>query len=534
MNYIYGLSTFFMKMRLAFLLILIGIIESKAQETHPEMLRLVNSRHDEQNPVVSPDGKTLYLTISNHEMNIGGKKDPGDIWVSRLIEGQWSVPVHGGRVLNDRSHNAVAGISADGSQLFLCGHYDPTGAVAKTQGISISKNRGGGWSTPENIYIPYFQNKSARLNGYITPDNGVFIFSADTYGTRGVEDIYISFNEDGRWTEPKNLGKEINTQFQEMSPSLSLDGMTLYFSSNGRKGNGSFDVYSATRLDDTWLRWSEPVNLGDKVNTDGRDLYYRTFPDLGYSIYTTTANSDGYGVVKIITVPDGPKKDSTATHVNPSTAVVVTPVETKSEGRIVKVYGKVSNAKTGEPINAMLSFTTSTASQSSASTNGKGFSINVPSVNVYSIRIEAQGYISAFEKLDIHTYEMSDLEMNFALQPVEVGTTVNLKSVLFERGTANLIPESNTELDLVVSFLQTNSKVIIELSGHTDNRGVHSHNVRLSQQRVDKVKEYLVSKGINAKRISGRGYGGTKPIASNDTEESRMLNRRVEFTIKKF
>jgi outer membrane protein OmpA-like peptidoglycan-associated protein len=129
---------------------------------------------------------------------------------------------------------------------------------------------------------------------------------------------------------------------------------------------------------------------------------------------------------------------------------------------------------------------------------------------------------------------MRELEMNFNLQPVEVGTTVNLKNVLFERGTANLLPESNDELDLVVSFLQTNPKVVIDLSGHTDNRGVHSHNVRLSQQRVNKVKDYLVAKGISAKRIMGKGYGGTKPIASNDTEESRMLNRRVEFTIRKF
>jgi OOP family OmpA-OmpF porin len=162
-----------------------------------------------------------------------------------------------------------------------------------------------------------------------------------------------------------------------------------------------------------------------------------------------------------------------------------------------------------------------------------GFNVEIPSANIYSIRIEAQGYISAFEKLDIHTYEMNELEMSFTLQPVEIGTTVNLRSVLFERGTANLLPESTDELDLVVSFLQTNSKVVIDLSGHTDNRGVHSHNVRLSQQRVNKVKEYLVAKGISAKRISGKGYGGTKPIASNDTEESRMLNRRVEFTIKK-
>jgi outer membrane protein OmpA-like peptidoglycan-associated protein len=498
---------------------------------------LVNSPHDEQNPVVSPDGKTLFVTIGNHDQNIGGKKDPGDIWISRLIDGQWSAPVHAGPILNDRTHNAVAGISGDGSQLFLLGHYDASGNSARTQGISVSKNNGGGWSRPENTSIPYFQNKSTHMSGYISPDKGIFIFSADTYGTRGVEDIYVCFNEDGRWTEPKNVGSAINTQFQELSPSLSADGKTLYFSSNGRKGNGSFDVYYSTRLDDTWTQWSEPTNMGAVINTGGRELHYRAFPELGYALFTSNTNSDGYGDIKFINAPQDPKRDTVLQVVTVDSAVnrvEITRNELKESKNTVRVYGKVNNAKSSEPINAYLIFNSPASTKSVTASGANGFVAEIPAVNIYSIRIEAKGFVSAFEKLDIHTYEMDELEMNFTLQPVEVGTTVNLKSVLFERGTANLIPESTTELDLVFSFLETNPKVVIELSGHTDNRGVHSHNVRLSQQRVNKVKDYLVSKGISARRINGKGYGGTKPIASNETEESRMLNRRVEFTIKKF
>jgi OmpA-OmpF porin, OOP family len=129
---------------------------------------------------------------------------------------------------------------------------------------------------------------------------------------------------------------------------------------------------------------------------------------------------------------------------------------------------------------------------------------------------------------------MRDLEMNFSLQPVELGTTVNLKNVLFAQAKTDILPESYPELDLVVGFLKENPNVTIELMGHTDGRGVHADNVRLSQQRVNKVKEYLVSKGIDSRRISGKGFGGSKPIASNDTEESRRMNRRVEFVIRKF
>ena len=128
---------------------------------------------------------------------------------------------------------------------------------------------------------------------------------------------------------------------------------------------------------------------------------------------------------------------------------------------------------------------------------------------------------------------MKELEMNFKLQPVEVGTTVNLKNVLFEQGKTILLPQSYDELDMVISFLKSNPNVKIELAGHTDNRGIPAQNVKLSQARVDKVKEYLTEKGIDKKRISGKGYGGAMPIANNDNEETRQLNRRVEFIIKK-
>lgn len=126
------------------------------------------------------------------------------------------------------------------------------------------------------------------------------------------------------------------------------------------------------------------------------------------------------------------------------------------------------------------------------------------------------------------------MEMNFKLQPIEVGTVVNLKSVLFELGTTDLVGESYDELNVVVDFLKTNPKVEIELEGHTDNRGDMNKNLVLSQQRVDMIKSYLVSKGISNKRISGKGYGGSRPIATSNTEEARKLNRRVEFRIVKY
>ena len=520
-----------------------------------ETLRSVNSAYDEQNPVLSPDGMTLYITIGNHPSNAGGKKDPGDIWFSRREGSGWSQPVHAGSSLNDRAYNAVAGFSASGDQIFLHGHYGSSQTPAKTQGISVSRSAGSGWSRPENISIPFFMNKSGILCGSLSADNSVFVFSAESYGTYGVDDIYVTALQQGKWTEPKNLGNVINTQFQELSPSLSEDKQMLFFSSNGRKGSGSFDIYSATRLDDSWTNWSAPVNLGPQVNSEGRELFYHYFPTMGFALFTTTKSSDGYGDVRVyVTTPDEPLPvhDSvvSASARNDQQEVVAAPLmeqklapQANSDGSPpekiaepageVKVYGKITNAKTGEVITAKVSFEAPDLEPRTDVSGANGYAVGVPTSR-YTIRIESSGFISTLEKLDINALELRDLEMNFKLQPVELGTTVNLKNVLFAQAKTDILPESYPELDLVVNFLKENPSVRIELMGHTDGRGVHADNVKLSQQRVNKVKEYLVSKGVESKRITGKGFGGSKPIASNDTEESRRMNRRVEFVIRKF
>jgi OmpA-OmpF porin, OOP family len=532
-----------------FCLLLCSLSSVHAQDLDERSFDSINSSYDEQNPVLSPDGTTLFFTVSNHPKNIGGKKDPGDIWFSRYNGNGWSAPVHAGNLINDVAYNAVAGVSTDGKQLFLHGHYDPGKSMARTQGISFANHLDNGWSRPTNINIPYFMNKSGTLNGSITPDNSVFVFSAETYGTHGVDDLYVCFNNAGKWTEPRNLGKTINTQFQELCPSLSADGSTLYFSSNGRKGFGSFDIYSAKRLDDTWTNWSDPANLGSDINTSGRDLYYRNYEDRQFALYTSTNNSNIYGDIKFYKVKEPEEKDSVFVVAPPDTAIVVADNKVDSAREIVqlprdsttktllpatlKVYGRVTNAKTGEVVTAQIEFIGPAKTLETIS-SPQGYAISIPVLQDYAVQIEAHGYVSTLERLDIQNYEMKELEMNFTLQPVEVGTKVNLKNVLFAQTRSDILPESYRELDMVVNFLKSNPTVKIELSGHTDNRGIHTDNVKLSHQRVTKVKDYLVEHGIDSKRISGKGYGGTRPIASNETEESRRMNRRVEFTIKKF
>jgi OmpA-OmpF porin, OOP family len=511
-----------MKTSFIFLVLLFFITPAQAQ------FNLVNSGSDEQSPVISSDGKTLYLTVANHPQNVDGLKDPGDIWISIWTGTDWSAPVHGGLVLNNRGYNGVAGISKSGNELFLFNHYAKSGELPTTQGISVSIRSNAGWTAPKNITIPYFRNKSEHISGQWHEDMQVFVFAAESYNTLGAEDLYVSFYLEGRWSEPTHLGNLVNTPLQEMSPSLSADGKFLFFASNGRRGgSGSFDIYMSERLDDTWKNWSIPVNMGPNVNSDGRELYFRKFENLNQAIFTSTNNSDGYGDIRIYSekLPEVQKVDT-----------LLKIVEAKREYRDtikrVKITGRVTNSKNGIAIPARIIFRSDSTYITETNANGDYF-VTIPSTRIYTIEVEGKGYINLAERLDIHTFEMATLEMNFKLQPIEVGASVNLKSVLFELGTTELLEESYAELNVVVDFLNNNPKVEIELQGHTDNRGDRVKNVLLSQQRVEKIKAYLVSKGISSKRIRGKGFGGSRPVATNESEEARKLNRRVEFRIIK-
>lgn len=535
--------------------------QGKSSEGHINLGASINSAYDEQNLAISTNGNTLYFTIAKHPENAGGKKDKGDIWYStRDAEGNWGKKKRLGAPLNNKYKNAVLAVLNDGNTLLLRGHYSEDGSAPKTQGISVSnKNSAGEWSFPEELPVNYFMNKSEDLSLSISSDGKVMILSMESFGTFGAEDLYVSFKKDGKWSDPRNLGSEVNTHMQELSPFLAADGKSLYFSSNGRKGFGSKDIYVTTRKDDTWLNWTKPVNLGENINSGGAETFFIHPYGVDEAFLVSTQNSDGYGDINKVNLKDQDepwkepdfvpqevitasapqeeeKKEEEVQAKEPAKEVFKVQEEQKEEVvKTIHVSGKVYNSKTSDPVEAsiILLFDNQEVFKTKCENTTGVYILSLPKAKgKYIIKIASKGYYEVEEKIEI-TRDTESFEKDFQIIPLEVGTTIQLENVLFERGTANLLDESYPELERVINMLKDNPNMEIELGGHTDNSGSFKLNLELSQKRVEEVKKILVERGIEETRIIGKGYGGTRPIASNKNEESRKLNRRVEFTILK-
>lgn len=270
----------------------------------------------------------------------------------------------------------------------------------------------------------------------------------------------------------------------------------------------------------------------------------------------STQNSDGYGDLKRVPIRPDDRPDATIESLaaaqselpEPDTVLIISPEPVVEANETVEMFkeivknpavtisGSVVNANTNNPVFARIDITTANGEiVNSAATNvsNGGFSLNVPSDSLLDLTVKADGYMSYETTINVQSGEEDQLNTKFELIPLEVGVTIQLPNVLFERSTTNLLNESYQELDQVVSLLQEYPEMEIALAGHTDNQGSAKLNLELSQDRVETVVLYLVGKGVARNRLTGKGFGGTKPIASNRSETTRKLNRRVEFTILK-
>ena len=471
----------------------------------------INTEYRETKPIISPDGNTLYFVRQFHPDNAGGKRDTQDIYVSTKQGNDWSPARHLGDPLNNRDGNGVGAVTPDGNTLLLIGSYDKESDAP----ASTSTNNGSVWNDPVPLRILRYNNTSQYSDFYLANNGRALVMAINGPDSKGDQDLYVSFLQDnGSWSQPKNMGAVLNTRMAEFSPFLAADNKTLYFSSYGHKGFGSADIYYSKRLDDTWVNWSTPKNLGNAVNTSNLDAYYAISAAGDYAYFTTDKgeNRDIYRIAL--------------------------PGEFKPEP-VLLVRGRVFNKLNNEPIGAEVLFESlpEGIAEGIANSNPRTgeFTIVLPRGKLYALTTEAEGFWGENESFDVTSItNYAEITKDLPMVPLQVGAVVKMNNLFFEKGTSELLPESIPQMDQIVSLLNANPTMEIELGGHTDNRGVPNANIRLSQDRVDEVKAYLVDMGIAAGRIQTKGYGGEKPVADNRYEETRALNRRVEIKVLKF
>lgn len=473
----------------------------------------INSEYSEIDALISQDGRTLYVTRKDHPGNIGGKND--DIWVSTLDdEGNWKELENFGKPLNNSGNNSIISVSPDGNTFLVMNHYSYDGSSNIGSGISLTNRVSYGLQVPHKIEIKNYVNESDYAEYCLAPNKKALVMAIKTKDSYGGRDLYVSFDKKGEFTEPMNLGPDINSFGDEISPFLASDNKTLYFSSDGRPGYGNNDIFVSKRLDDTWKKWSEPKNLGPEINSSDWDAYY-TIPASGdYAFLTSSNNSIGKSDIFKIKQPEDAKPDP-----------------------VVLIYGKVLNAKTNEPMDANIAYNDLKTDEemgtaSSDPTNGE-YKIVLPYGTIYSFRAAKQEFYPVSDNINVSNItEYAEIERNLYLSPIEVGQTIRLNNIFFDNNESTLKEESFAELNRLVELLKENKKMKISLGGHTDNVGSDAYNLKLSDDRVNSVIKYVTENGIDASRLSGKGYGETKPIATNDTDEGKALNRRVEFTIE--
>jgi OOP family OmpA-OmpF porin len=485
----------------------------------------VNSEYSELNPLLSPDGKTLYFSRQNHPGNTGGIKDKEDIWYSEIdSSGRWQLAKNMGPKFNNAAPNfanTIQAITPDGrSAIMLLGNkYEPNGKMLA--GVSISSNVSGTWSKPVALKIKNDYNFNEKTNYFLTNNRKTLIISTEREDSQGDRDLYVSFmQDDSVWTQPLSLGDVVNTPSEESAPFLASDDKTLYFSSKGFSGYGGSDIYVSRRLDDSWTSWSEPENLGPEINSPLEDLFFNIPATSEYAYYSrgvTETNLDIFRVkLPIVRSPDP----------------------------WVTVKGKIIDATTGKPMNAKVVYERLPDGKDLgiAQTNPATgeYEIRLPAGHLYGVRAESKDNVSESQNLDLRniTSDKTIEHEDFNLQPIQVvkveeNVTIVLNNLFFDFDKAVLKPESFPELDRVITLMNEKSAMQIEIAGHTDATGPERYNLGLSERRARSVVKYLTEKGIAQDRVSVQYFGESKPVNTNASPEGRRKNRRVEFKILK-
>ncbi len=505
----------------------------------------VNTAFSEFAPVVNDNGRMLLFS-TRRPRNGTTVLEPGRTrplpheniyYALRDEDGQWGIPKEVAR-LNTHQHEAPLGFSPDGRNLYM--YRD-----VNNGDIFVAKRTGEGtWSAPaplgKPINSPYYEPSFC-----LSPDGKAAFFSSDRPEGFGGLDLYISTRQpDGSWSPAFNLGASINTSYDEDAPFITSDNSTLYFASRGHNSIGGFDIFRS-HVDGPL--WSEPANLGLNVNSPFDDLHL----NLGDSDTEGFFSSDrtGGGTKDLYAIRFGKQfpTDSVIREAEPVAALLNAPPASTfnmaisdtgpaSLGVMFALSGKVIDGYSGEPIGVELAVVNRTTRQTVAlgRTDASGrFRMMLPSDGTpYALEIQQPNYMFYTRNVDVANQLAAEADLrDIALTKLETGKTLLLSNLYFEYGKSAISSRSQPELKRLYELMKTNQKLKIEIGGHTDSKGSAEFNQKLSEQRAQAVTSYLRQRGIPADRLKSIGYGLRQPVAPNDTEVNRQRNRRTELKV---
>ncbi|MCH2215303.1 MAG: OmpA family protein [Flavobacteriales bacterium] len=502
----------------------------------------INSAAPEYAPLISTD-ETLLILTARREANVGGLKDDSDnfpfedVYYSRNSGGEWSPLRNMGEDVNTSGHDAGSGLSPDGKTLFVF-----RGDVKGGGDIYESKFKENEWSKPKQLYktINTEEHESAAALSF---DAQSLFFVSEREGGFGGKDIYVSDwdSEKERWGEARNLGPVVNSPYDEDGVYMHPDGKTLYFSSEGHNSIGGNDIFFSEYETD---RWKTPINLGIPINTPDDDVFFSVAAD-GRTAYYSSDREEGYGEKDIYRLTFlGPEKQPV---LNVEDRLIAgsserkieipfqPPVEIKTS-QMALLKGVVLDDETLEPVAAKVDLINNASAEVLATfdvepSTGK-YLVSLPAGKNYGINVNADNYL--FNSLNFNIPDSAGYREYYKvikMKRIKIGETIVLRNIFFDYDKATIREESTAELDRLEKVLVENPTIKVEISGHTDNVGGDDYNLNLSDKRAQSVVEHLKSKGIDPSRMIAKGYGESKPLATNDSPEGRQENRRTEFKI---
>ena len=520
-----------------------------AQETYFQLEKLpdfINSAYDEITPVPSRDGNTLYFTRVaypefNHYLFLDSvdlyKKYPQDkyerilrniyselsgkpvqnpaassfnqeVWIAEGDSANFYFLMHPKEPLNNALPNSIVAITPDPNAFYCINQFSEKGDM--TKGFSLIKRVDSLWTHPTPVVIDEYYTITSDVNLTMSFDGQVLVLSAVRYDSKDM-DLYACFNQgENIWSAPKHLGTVVNSDKRETTPYLSEDNTTLFFSSNRWESSGGNDIFMCKRLDNSWKNWTTPVRVVEPVNSSADESQPYFNMTSGYLYFTSTrdGNSD---IFRVRIAPPQPTE--------------------------FEIRGRIFNRKTHELLpNCTVRYGASGGAKNTLRSTNGFFALKIPKGVEFELKPEKGAFAGQTEKVLFRRdyYFFQDYyQIDLWLDPLQVDDKIELQPIYFQQSKAIILDKSHAELERLATIMVDNPSLEIRIEGHSDNIGQVEDLIQLSVDRANAIRDFLVSKSIDGRRVQTIGHGPKFPINDNSTDELRAQNRRVEIVITK-